>query len=51
MLWVQDHPYSYMGKHLSDLARLGSSSEGWLSDLGLGRLVYLHNMGRKGQAI
>ena len=45
---MQNHPYSYIGKHSSDFARLGSSSEDWLSDLGLGRLVYLHNMGRKG---
>ena len=45
---MQNHPYSYIGEHSSDFARLGSSIEDWLSDLGLRRLVYLHNMGRKG---
>ena len=31
--------YSYMDKRLSDFAWIGSLSECWLSDLGIGRLV------------
>ena len=39
ILSVANRLHSYIGECLSDFAWIGSSSEGWLSDLGIGRLV------------
>ena len=43
--WVQNCPYRYVGEHLSDYARLGSSSRGCWSNQGIGRLMDLIRKG------
>ena len=38
ILWLQNCLYSYVGECQSNFAKIESSSEGWLSNLGLGKL-------------
>ena len=44
---VQNCPYSYIGEHLCDYASAGSLSKGWLSNMGLGRFMFLTSKNSK----